>query len=75
MDAIRSMRFQAVRCIHCGETRWSLFSSAVPPSSCDLCGGEMVIERRRPGKGPRRLPVERRAGGPGVLTRKTSLLR
>jgi ribosomal protein S27E len=75
VEAVRSMRFQAVRCTHCGETRWSLFSTAAPTSTCELCGGEMVIERRRPGKGPRRLPVERRSGGPGALTSKTPLLR
>jgi hypothetical protein len=27
---------------------------------CELCGGERVIERRRPGAGPGRLDVERR---------------
>jgi len=54
---------QAVRCIECGETRWSLFPGTLAQSlgtPCELCGGEMVIERRRPGAGPRRLVVERR---------------
>ncbi len=53
----------AVRCKQCGETRWSL----VPGSQenalrapCALCGGETMIERRRPGAGPVRLDVERR---------------
>jgi hypothetical protein len=27
---------------------------------CELCGGETVIERRRPGAGPDTLAVERR---------------
>lgn len=64
MDAIRSMRLQAVRCTQCGDARWSLFSSADPAKPCDLCGGEMKPERRMPGSGPRRLPRERR-GAPG----------
>jgi ribosomal protein S27E len=75
VEAIRSMRFQAVRCTSCGETRWSLFSAAAPESTCELCSGEMVIERRRPGKGPRWLPVERRSAGPGLRNRNTPLLR
>ena len=52
MDAIRSMRLQAVRCTQCGDARWSLFSSADPAKPCDLCGGEMKPERRMPGSGP-----------------------
>ena len=39
MDAIRSMRLQAVRCTECGDARWSLFSSADPAQPCELCGG------------------------------------
>jgi hypothetical protein len=27
---------------------------------CELCGGERVVERRRPGAGPEHLDVERR---------------
>lgn len=65
MDAIRSMRLQAVRCTQCGDARWSLFSAADPGRPCDLCGGEMKLERRSPGSGPRKLLHERRAGGPG----------
>jgi hypothetical protein len=70
MDPIRSMRLQAVRCTQCGETRWSLFSSVEKAlaRSCELCGGDdMVLERRRPGSGPRKLPRERRAAGPGAI--------
>jgi hypothetical protein len=54
---------EAVRCTECGETRWSLFPHSLAQSlhaPCELCGGEMVIERRRPGAGPQRLVVERR---------------
>ena len=65
------MRLTAVRCIECGETRWSLFSSvsSVEPAlarPCEMCGGETERERRRPGSGPRAFPLERerRAAGP-----------
>jgi hypothetical protein len=60
MEAIRSMRLQAVRCTQCGDARWSLFSSADPAKPCGLCGGEMKTERRTPGSGPRQLLRERR---------------
>ena len=60
MDAIRSMRLKAVRCTECGDARWSLFSSADPAQPCELCGGEMMVERRMPGSGPRTLLRERR---------------
>jgi len=77
MDPIRSIRLQAVRCTHCGETRWSLFSSVEKAlaRSCDLCGGDMVLERRRPGSGPRKLPLERRAAGPGAIAGSRTPLR
>ena len=54
---------EAVRCIQCGETRWSLFAgsfSSALQAPCELCGGECVPERRRPGSQPERLAVERR---------------
>jgi hypothetical protein len=54
---------EAVRCTQCGETRWSLFPGSLASSleaPCELCGGETVIERRRPGAGPDHLDVERR---------------
>ena len=54
---------QAVRCTQCGETRWSLFPGSFAHTleePCELCGGETVIERRRPGAGPEQLSVERR---------------
>ena len=53
----------AVRCLRCGETRWSLFSGSFQrllEEPCQACGGETVIERRRPGSGARRPFVERR---------------
>jgi hypothetical protein len=53
----------AVRCLRCGETRWSLFSGSFKrllDEPCQACGGETVIERRRPGSGARRPFVERR---------------
>jgi len=69
MEGLRSMRFQAVRCTHCGDARWSLFSVADPDRPCDLCGGEMKLERRKPGSGPPTLPRERRtATVPGRRT-------
>src|SRR4051812_10732139 len=43
VEAIRSMRLQAVRCTQCGDARWSLFSAADPGRPCDLCGGEMKL--------------------------------
>jgi hypothetical protein len=54
---------EAVRCTECAETRWSLFPGSFAHAleePCELCGGEMVIERRRPGAGPNHLSVERR---------------
>jgi DNA-directed RNA polymerase subunit RPC12/RpoP len=54
---------EAVRCTECGETRWSLLPGSIAhalESPCELCGGKMVIERRRPGAGPETLRVERR---------------
>jgi ribosomal protein S27E len=67
VESIRSMRLKAVRCTNCGDARWCLFTTADPERPCDLCGGEMKIERRSPGGGPRKLLHERRSGGPGVM--------
>ena len=64
------MRLQAVRCTECGDARWSLFSTANPDNPCELCGGEMRVERRMPGSGPRILLRERRnAMVPGARAR------
>ena len=54
---------EAVRCLRCGETRWTLFASAVnrpTEEPCEACGGPTVVERRRPGAAPRKPFVERR---------------
>jgi hypothetical protein len=54
---------EAVRCTQCGGTRWSLLPGTLTQlldEPCDLCGGERVTERRRPGAGPEHLDVERR---------------
>ena len=67
VEAIRSMRLKAVRCTECGDARWCLFSTADPEKPCDLCGGEMKVERRSPGSGPRQLLFERRNAGPGGM--------
>jgi hypothetical protein len=74
VEAIRSMRLKAVRCTECGDARWSLFSTADPASPCGLCGGEMKLERRTPGGGPRQLLRERRSAAPGMVpSRRTPL--
>jgi hypothetical protein len=54
---------QAVRCLKCGETRWSLFSGSFEhllSEPCQVCGGETVVERRRPGTSLREPMIERR---------------
>jgi hypothetical protein len=53
----------AARCLSCGETRWCLTSAAFArllAEPCTACGGELVVERRRPGTAPRRQFIERR---------------
>ena len=53
----------AVRCLTCGETRWSLFAGSIEHlllEPCPSCGREMVVERRRPGNFPHTHVVERR---------------
>ncbi len=41
----------AMRCKDCGDVRWSFSSRGVSHEGdrCELCGGEMVRERRIPG--------------------------
>ena len=54
----------AVRCLQCGETRWTLLRVPTQPVAgrpCELCGGPTVRERRRPGAS-RRPPVLERRG-------------
>ena len=42
---------RAMRCKECGDVRWSLTGRHTDHSQdrCELCGGEMVPERRVPG--------------------------
>jgi hypothetical protein len=39
-----------MRCQECGEVRWSILGRAEEISECPACGGEMVEERRHPGR-------------------------
>jgi hypothetical protein len=50
----------AVRCQECGDVRWSLFGFTEIPTECEVCGGEMAAERRRPDITAHRLREERR---------------
>jgi hypothetical protein len=49
----------AIRCLDCGDVRWSLMGLKGRPAKCGMCGGEMVPERRRP-DGMHAEPGERR---------------
>ena len=42
------MTMDAIRCLDCGDVRWSLMGLKGRPGNCTMCGGEMVPERRRP---------------------------
>ena len=50
----------AIRCLDCGDVRWSLMGLKGRPGKCTMCGGEMVAERRRPTGGPMMSLAERR---------------
>jgi hypothetical protein len=53
----------AVRCLECGATRWTIFGESLEhllDEPCEVCGGETVAERRRPGTGAARPFMERR---------------
>ncbi len=50
----------AIRCLDCGDVRWSLMGLKGRPGACTMCGGEMVPERRRPTPGATLTPAERR---------------
>jgi hypothetical protein len=41
----------AIRCLDCGDVRWSLMGLRGRSSPCVMCGGETVPERRRPATG------------------------
>ena len=51
-----------MRCVDCGELEWSLRTSGNGAAeTCRVCGGELRVERRRPGRRyRRRLARERR---------------
>jgi hypothetical protein len=43
---------EAVRCLECGATRWTLSGASLEHllgEPCEICGGEVTVERRRPG--------------------------
>lgn len=50
----------AIRCLECGDVRWSLLGLRGGPGECQVCGGKMVPERRRPDINAHRLRTERR---------------
>ena len=64
----------AIRCLDCGDVRWSLMGLKGRPVACEMCGGETVPERRRPTSGAPIALGERRdmfaareaAAGPGA---------
>jgi hypothetical protein len=52
-----------VRCLDCGATRWALTPTSLEhllAEPCEMCGGEVVLERRRPGTRMKLPFVERR---------------
>jgi hypothetical protein len=57
----------AVRCLSCGETRWSFLAGTLErklTEPCEACGGKVVRERRRPGTVHHVLDDERRERSP-----------
>jgi hypothetical protein len=49
-----------MRCKECGEVRWSILGrSDESATSCPMCGGAMVEERRHPGRRVRALKERR----------------
>ena len=67
VEAIRSMRLKAVRCTSAATLGGACSRPPTLRGPCDLCGGEMKVERRSPGAGPRQLLRERRSAGPGAM--------
>jgi hypothetical protein len=54
---------EAVRCLECGATRWTLSGASLEHllgEPCEICGGEVAAERRRPGTRTALPFVERR---------------
>ena len=63
---------QGLHCPDCGATLWRLLPPAPDANrTCQICGGEMVAERRRPGRGPATLVAERREA-PALSARGTA---
>ena len=53
----------AVRCLRCGETRWSFRPETLArrlAEPCEACGGQVALERRHPGAEHSMLIAERR---------------
>jgi hypothetical protein len=64
---------QGLHCPDCGATRWHLLPIAPAANrTCQVCGGEMLTERRRPGRGPATLVTERRQAPPLPTTTATA---
>ena len=57
---------EAMRCPECGDVRWSLRGFGGAPVKCELCGAQMVAERRLPGHIPPPQLVERRGEQPAA---------
>ena len=51
---------EAMRCEDCGDVRWSFMGFADRQPKCELCGGQMVPERRNPMRPHAPLRTERR---------------
>ena len=65
----------AVRCLRCGETRWTFRPGQLArllAEPCESCGGPVVRERRKPGSGRGRPRIERRESDMLVQRRLTS---
>ena len=68
----------AMRCKECGDVRWSFTGLAGRrQAECELCGGEMVPERRQPHRGRGSAGDERRGlvmpqSGPAAPQRPTA---
>lgn len=64
----------AVRCLRCGATRWTLLPGSLEQrlsEPCEACGGPVVLERRRPGARRGVLRHERRQADRSFVTPAT----
>ena len=53
-----------VRCVECGEVQWNLRAIAKDAAqTCRVCGAELRVERRRPGRRFKGAIRERRDAG------------